>query len=120
MGVVETPYLGMEHQTINAYGNAYKIEDRGYDTLLQHEFSHEWFANQLTNRNADDMWLHEGLGTYMQPLYARFLHGERFMQSELQDQREGLVNAFPVVSRTDRTVEPGVRRLRRPRRRHLQ
>ena len=104
MGVVETPYLGMEHQTINAYGNAYKIEDRGYDTLLQHEFSHEWFANQLTNRNADDMWLHEGLGSYMQPLYARFLHGERFMQSELQNQREGLVNAFPVVSGTNRTV----------------
>ncbi len=104
MGVVETPYLGMEHQTINAYGNAYKVEDRGYDTLLQHEFSHEWFANQLTNRNADDMWLHEGLGSYMQPLYARFLHGERFMQSELQNQREGLVNAFPVVSGTNRTV----------------
>lgn len=104
MGVVETPYLGMEHQTINAYGNGYKIETRGYDTLLQHEFSHEWFANQLTNRNADDMWLHEGLGSYMQPLYARYLHGERFMQSELQRQREGLVNAFPVVSQTNRTV----------------
>jgi aminopeptidase N len=104
MGVVETPYLGMEHQTINAYGNEYRIDARGYDWLLQHEFAHEWFANQLTNRNADDMWLHEGIGSYMQPLYARFLHGERFMQSELQDQREGLVNAFPVVSGTNRTV----------------
>jgi aminopeptidase N len=104
MGVVETPYLGMEHQTINAYGNGYRIDERGYDWLLQHEFAHEWFANQLTNRNADDMWLHEGLGSYMQPLYARFLHGERYMQSELQNQREGLVNAFPVVSGTDRTV----------------
>jgi len=104
MGVVETPYLGMEHQTINAYGNNYKVESRGYDTLLQHEFSHEWFANQLTNRNADDMWLHEGLGSYMQPLFARYLHGDRYMQSELQHQREGLVNRFPVVSQTNRTV----------------
>jgi aminopeptidase N len=104
MGVVETPYLGMEHQTINAYGNAYKLDGRGYDTLLQHEFAHEWFANQLTNRNADDMWLHEGLGSYMQPLYARFLHGERYMQAELKGQREGLANRFPVVSRTNRTV----------------
>ncbi|AQR62712.1 peptidase M1 [Brevundimonas sp. LM2] len=104
MGVVETPYLGMEHQTINAYGNAYKVDGHGYDTLLQHEFAHEWFANQLTNRNADDMWLHEGLGSYMQPLYARFLHGERYMQAELKDQREGLANQFPVVSRTNRTV----------------
>ncbi|WP_164094606.1 M1 family metallopeptidase, partial [Serratia marcescens] len=24
MGVAETPHLGMEHQTINAYGNNYK------------------------------------------------------------------------------------------------
>ncbi|HEV7353559.1 MAG TPA: M1 family metallopeptidase [Brevundimonas sp.] len=104
MGVVETPYLGMEHQTINAYGNGYRLDGRGYDTLLQHEFAHEWFANQLTNRNADDMWLHEGLGSYMQPLYARFLHGERYMQAELAAQRGGLANRFPVVSRSPRTV----------------
>jgi aminopeptidase N len=104
MGVVETPYLGMEHQTINAYGNNYEVEREGYDTLLQHEFAHEWFANQLTNRNADDMWLHEGLGTYMQPLFARYLHGERYMQAELQRQREGLANRFAVVSQTNRTV----------------
>ena len=104
MGVVETPHLGMEHQTINAYGNQYRLDGKGYDWLLQHELAHEWFGNQMTNANADDMWLHEGLGSYMQPLYARYLHGERFMQSELQRQREGLVNAFPVVSQTNRTV----------------
>ena len=105
MGVVETPHLGMEHQTINAYGNDYKIDARGYDWLLQHEFAHEWFANQLTNANADHMWLHEGLGTYMQPLFAGWLRGDRYMQRELADQRDGLANRFPVVSRTDRTVD---------------
>lgn len=98
MGVVHTPYLGMEHQTINAYGNGYKIDERGYDWLLQHEFAHEWFANQLTNRNADDMWLHEGLGTYMQPLYAGWLRGDAYMQRELADQRDSLMNRAPVVS----------------------
>lgn len=98
IGVVATPHLGMEHQTINAYGNAYQIDGKGYDWLLHHEFAHEWFGNQMTNRNADDMWLHEGLGTYMQPLYLRWLHGERFMQAELQDQRRALRNRFPVVS----------------------
>jgi len=105
MGVVETPHLGMEHQTINAYGNGYKIDGRGYDWLLQHEFAHEWFGNQLTNQNADDMWLHEGLGSYMQPLYARWLMGDRYMQRELANQREGLVNKFPVVSGTPKTED---------------
>lgn len=103
MGVVATPHLGMEHQTINAYGNAYRLDGKGYDWLLHHELAHEWFGNQMTNRNADDMWLHEGLGTYMQPLYLRWLHGERFMQAELQNQRRGLINRFPVVSGVDRS-----------------
>lgn len=105
MGVVETPHLGMEHQTINAYGNGYKIDGRGYDWLLQHEFAHEWFGNQLTNQNADDMWLHEGLGSYMQPLYARWLLGDRYMQRELANQREGLINKYPVVSGTPKTED---------------
>lgn len=103
MGVVETPHLGMEHQTINAYGNDYKLDGRGYDWLLQHEFAHEWFGNQLTNQNADDMWLHEGLGSYMQPLYGRWLHGDRYMQTELADQRRGLINKYPVVSGSPKT-----------------
>lgn len=105
VGVVETPHLGMEHQTINAYGNGYKLDGRGYDWLMQHEFAHEWFGNQLTNENADDMWLHEGLGSYMQPLYARWLNGERYMQRELADQREGLINKFPVVSGSPKTED---------------
>lgn len=105
MGVVETPHLGMEHQTINAYGNGYKIDGRGYDWLLQHEFAHEWFGNQLTNQNADDMWLHEGLGSYMQPLYARWLLGDRYVQRELANQREGLINKYPVVSGAPKTED---------------
>ncbi|MND92126.1 Aminopeptidase N [compost metagenome] len=98
MGVVETPHLGMEHQTINAYGNGYKLDGKGYDWLLQHELAHEWFGNQMTNADWDDMWLHEGFGTYMQPLYARWLNGERAMQAELQTMRLILANRFPVVS----------------------
>jgi len=105
MGVVETPHLGMEHQTINAYGNAYRLDGKGYDWLLHHELAHEWFGNQMTNRNADDMWLHEGLGSYMQPLYLRWLNGERYMQAELQEQRRDLINRFPVVTGTDRAED---------------
>ncbi|HEX8471398.1 MAG TPA: M1 family metallopeptidase [Brevundimonas sp.] len=98
MGVVETPHLGMEHQTINAYGNAYKLDGKGYDWLLQHELAHEWFGNQMTNASWDDMWLHEGLGTYMQPLYARWLNGDRYMEAELATMRLTLKNNFPLVS----------------------
>ncbi|HRG15661.1 MAG TPA: M1 family metallopeptidase, partial [Pseudomonadota bacterium] len=76
MGVAESPHLGMEHQTINAYGNEYRLDEYGFDWLLQHEFAHEWFGNQVTNADWDDMWLHEGYGAYMQPLYSQWLHGD--------------------------------------------
>lgn len=105
MGVVETPHLGMEHQTINAYGNQYRKDHEGYDWLLQHELAHEWFGNQLTNVNWDDMWLHEGLGTYMQPLYTRWLNGEQYYQAALLEQRLGLANRFPIVSGQPMTEE---------------
>jgi aminopeptidase N len=98
MGVVETPHLGMEHQTINAYGNEYKKSEYGYDWLLQHEFAHEYFGNQLTNKDWDDMWLHEGLGTYMQPLYMQWLRGDMEYHANLMKQRATLANQHPVVS----------------------
>ncbi|MHB1057891.1 MAG: M1 family metallopeptidase [Rhodanobacter sp.] len=98
MGVVETPHLGMEHQTINAYGNGYPKSEYGFDWLLQHEFSHEWFGNQVTNADWDDMWLHEGFGTYMQPLYGQYLHGDMDYFAMLHTERMALRNEYPIVS----------------------
>jgi aminopeptidase N len=98
MGVVETPHLGMEHQTINAYGNDYRKDVYGFDWLLQHEFAHEWFGNQLTNADNDDMWLHEGFGTYMQPLFSQWLNGDMEYMARLNQMRVDTKNRFPIVS----------------------
>lgn len=105
MGVVETPHLGMEHQTINAYGNGYRKDAYGYDWLLQHEFAHEWFGNQLTNVDWDDMWLHEGFASYMQPLYAQYLNGDMAYHAALFKQRAGIQNRVPLVSGQPRYEE---------------
>ena len=100
VGVVETPHLGMEHQTINAYGNAYKAAPEGFDWLFQHEFSHEWFGNQLTNADWDDMWLHEGFGTYMQPLYARVAaRANGVRRGDVQSSARQIANKYPIVVR---------------------
>jgi aminopeptidase N len=105
MGVVETPHLGMEHQTINAYGNQYRLNGYGFDQLLQHEFAHEWFGNQVTNADWDDMWLHESFGTYMQPLYSQYLYGDMDYFSWLHNLRLQLRNRHPIVSGSSKTEE---------------
>lgn len=105
LGVVETSHLGMEHQTINAYGNKYKPDEWGYDFLLHHELAHEWFGNQLTNTDWSHMWLHEGFGTYMQPLYTQYLHGDMAYLAHLYKQRFYLNNKFPIVPKKSQTVD---------------
>jgi aminopeptidase N len=47
-GLAHTDYLGMEHQTINAYGNHFRYNASGYDGLMLHEMGHEW--GQLRHR----------------------------------------------------------------------
>jgi aminopeptidase N len=98
IGVVETPHKGMEHQTVNAYGNKYAKTVYGFDDLMQHEFAHEWFGNQLTNANWDDMWLHESLASYLQPLFSQYLHGDMPYYAWLMQFRGGVRNKAPIVS----------------------
>ncbi|PAX09692.1 M1 family metallopeptidase [Sphingomonas lenta] len=105
MGVVETPHLGMEHQTINAYGNEYRKAVEGFDWLFHHEFAHEWFANQLTAADWDDFWLHEGFATYMQPLYGRWREGEARYAAMMDLQRQQITNKAPIVRGRPMTSE---------------
>ena len=105
VGVVETPHKGMEHQTINGYGNEYAKAAEGFDWLFQHEFSHEWFANQLTVADWDDMWLHEGYGSYMQPLYGKWREGDARYMAMMLKSRETILNAAPIISGKPRSEE---------------
>ncbi|KQM63680.1 peptidase M1 [Sphingomonas sp. Leaf17] len=105
VGVVETPHKGMEHQTINAYGNDYAKAPEGFDWLFQHEFAHEWFGNQLTAANWDDYWLHEGYGSYMQPAYGRWREGEARYATMMDAQRSQIANLKPITTGRIRTEE---------------
>ena len=97
VGVVETPYKGMEHQTINGYGNDYAKAPEGFDWLFQHEFGHEWFGNQLTAANWDDYWLHEGYEEYMQPYYGLWREGDARYAAMMDGQRNQIENKVPIV-----------------------
>ena len=101
-GLVETPHLGMEHQTIVAYGNHFRPGAAGYDWLHHHEASHEWWANLVTARDWKDMWLHEGIGTYMQALYLEQRVSPDAAAEKRAASRRGLRNRRPVAPRETR------------------
>ncbi|WP_299074566.1 M1 family aminopeptidase [uncultured Paraglaciecola sp.] len=97
LGFVETPHLGMEHQTINAYGKKYLRDKNGFDWLLHHELAHEWFGNLVTHEKLNDAWIHEGFGLYMQPIYSLYKFGEAAYIHTMYESYLGLVNCHPVV-----------------------
>ena len=94
-GIAETPHLGMEHQTIIAYGNGF--QDEKYDWLHNHELAHEWWGNLVTCRDWKDMWIHEGFGTYMQPLYRERRFGKEAYREEMR--KQSTMNRSPVAPR---------------------
>lgn len=106
-GVAETPHLGMEHQTIIAYGNEYKLdrwgEDRGYDELHLHEFAHEWWANLVTAANWNDFWIHESFASYAQALYAEHVGGEKAYFTEMREQMH-FANQAAIAPREKRST----------------
>lgn len=110
-GVVETPHLGMEHQTIIAYGGRFQNGamtggvDWGFDALHHHELAHEWFGNVMTNADWKDMWLHEGFGTYMQPLYLERSQGIDAARAYLASLRDNIENRRPVAPRASQTAK---------------
>lgn len=102
MGVIRVPFSGLENQTLIGHSGKYEKTAFGWNWLMNHEFSHEWFANQMSNANYDDLWLHEGLGTYAQALLAEYLGGDLDYMAQLRAQRNTIRNQKPLVSGRER------------------
>ncbi len=108
MGIVETPHLGMEHQTMNAYGNHFRytqIGGKDYDGLMNHEFGHEWWGNKVTAGDWADYWIHEGIGTFGDDLYIRDMEGEEAYEKHYQRSALRIKNDKPVVMGKDITED---------------
>ncbi|HQX56243.1 MAG TPA: M1 family metallopeptidase [Pyrinomonadaceae bacterium] len=99
VGIVETPHLGMEHSTAIAYGNQFKYNDDGTDTLLLHEFGHEYWANLVTASDWRDFWIHEGFQSYMDTLYTETLHGKDAYMRSMRNRQRGFKNKQAVAPR---------------------
>ena len=100
IAIAETPHLGMEHQTMNAYGNKFqytKVGGEDFDWLLHHEFGHEWWANKVTNRDWAHMWIQEGICSFGDALYFREMEGEESYLRRMRQTSYGLHGRIPVV-----------------------
>ncbi|HET7361393.1 MAG TPA: M1 family metallopeptidase [Salinimicrobium sp.] len=106
--LVETPFLGMEHQSAVAYGNQYKNGYLGrdlsgtgiglkWDFIIIHESAHEWFGNSITAADIADMWIHEGFTTYAESVYIECRWGKEKALEYLQGIRKNILNETTII-----------------------
>lgn len=110
--LIEVPYLGMEHQSAVAYGNRYKngylggdLSNTGwglkFDFIIVHETGHEWFANNITNRDIADMWVHESFTNYSEALFLDYFYGKKAGQEYTIGLRKRIQNDIPIIGKYD-------------------
>ena len=105
-GLVHTPYWGMEHQTINAYGNNYKKTKLGYDFLMFHEMGHEWWGNYLSVADWADFWIHEGFDTYAEALFVEEKYGKEAAKNFVKNRyKKNIQNQKLVVPARNTSTE---------------
>lgn len=106
--LVESPHLGMEHQSAVAYGNKYQNGYLGrdlsgsgwglkWDFIIVHESGHEWFANSITSKDLADMWIHEGFTNYSETLFTDYVFGKQAGNEYNYGTRRGIQNDKPII-----------------------
>jgi aminopeptidase N len=106
--LIETPHLGMEHQSGTAYGNHYRNGYLGrdlsgtgwglkWDFIVVHESGHEWFGNNITSKDLADMWIHESFTNYSESLFIEQRYGKQAGQEYVHGTRFAIQNDSPIV-----------------------
>jgi aminopeptidase N len=107
--MVESSYIGMEHQSAVAYGNKFRKGrfsfknltdlDLQTDRLIVHELAHEWFGNNITMSDMADRWIQEGFAAYGEELFIEEQLGKSagrdFFQTRLPNK---IKNKTPLIS----------------------
>jgi len=114
--LVEVPYLGMEHQSSVTYGNRYMDGYLGrdlsgtgwglkFDFIIIHESGHEWFANNITNKDIADMWIHEGFTAYSENLFLDYYYGKEASSEYVIGTRKRIRNDRPIIGKYNVNAE---------------
>ena len=108
--LVQSPHLGMEHQSAVAYGNGFQNGYRGrdlsgsgwglkWDFIIVHESGHEWFGNNITTKDLADMWVHEGFTNYSETVFTNYHYGKEAGDAYVQGTRKLIQNDIPIIGK---------------------
>ncbi|MBX7169804.1 MAG: M1 family metallopeptidase [Pyrinomonadaceae bacterium] len=106
--LVTVSYAGMEHQSSVTYGNWFRNGYRGrdvsftgigykFDFIIVHESGHEWFGNNISMKDAADMWIHEGFTNYSENLFVEYWFGKKDGEDYVIGSRKNIRNDSTII-----------------------
>jgi aminopeptidase N len=104
--LIQSPHLGMEHQSAVAYGNRFLNGYNGtasseaglkFDFIILHESAHEWWGNSITSNDLADMWVHESFGAYSEGLYVEHMFGYDEAMKYINGKKQNVKNDRPII-----------------------
>jgi aminopeptidase N len=106
--LVQSPHLGMEHQSGIAYGNKFgngylgrDLSGSGWgmkwDFIIIHESGHEWFGNNITANDVADMWIHESFTAYSETIFTQCRFGLEAGNDYVIGTRGNILNDKPII-----------------------
>ncbi|SFN02507.1 Peptidase family M1 [Algoriella xinjiangensis] len=106
--IIDAPHLGMEHQSGIAYGNKFKNGYLGrdlsgsgwglkWDFIIVHEAGHEWFGNNITEKDVADMWIHESFTAYSETLFTETYYGKKAADEYVRGTQNAIQNDIPII-----------------------
>ena len=106
--LVAVSYPGMEHQSSVTYGNWFRngyrqrdVSNTGigfkFDFIIVHESGHEWFGNNVSMKDAADMWIHEGFTNYSENLFVEYHFGKKDAEDYVIGSRHNIQNDSPII-----------------------
>src|SRR5262245_62099046 len=106
--LVAVSYPGMEHQSSVTYGNWFRngylqrdVSRTGvgfkFDFIIVHESAHEWFGNNISMKDAADMWIHESFANYAESLFVEYHFGKKEAEDYMIGSRRSIRNDKPII-----------------------
>jgi aminopeptidase N len=82
---------GMENQTLTTISPSWSA----VNSLISHEYGHQWFGDMITCGTWADIWLNEGFATYLEALYFEHISGYAAYKNNINNNASSYMGSNP-------------------------
>ncbi|MGH8125087.1 MAG: M1 family metallopeptidase [Rhodanobacteraceae bacterium] len=105
------PYGGMENPNMTFATPTVLVGDKSLVSLVAHELAHSWSGNLVTAASWRDIWLNEGVTTYVQGRITEALYGERQAREETLLAIRNLEKTIAAMPENAQRLAPAPRKI---------